>query len=175
MILRLGPCSLATCMHSRGGRGLGGSPLASVNRKSSPDGGGLFARAFFRLARARSADPFVSTSGSPVLCDKPESASSSTCSASVSNSAWTSFALSTPRLDRIGRGYRLALHARRRAALSCLEPGLFTDQATPVQATLFLGAAMSITAFPVLARIISERGHRRYHGRVVGADRGRRR
>jgi K+:H+ antiporter len=29
---------------------------------------------------------------------------------------------------------------------------------TPTQAVLFLGAAMSITAFPVLARIISERG-----------------
>ena len=36
--------------------------------------------------------------------------------------------------------------------------GFFTDHVTPVQAALFLGAAMSITAFPVLARIISERG-----------------
>ena len=36
--------------------------------------------------------------------------------------------------------------------------GFFTDHVRPVQAVLFLGAAMSITAFPVLARIISERG-----------------
>jgi Kef-type K+ transport system membrane component KefB len=36
--------------------------------------------------------------------------------------------------------------------------GFFTDQVRPVHAVLFLGAAMSITAFPVLARIISERG-----------------
>jgi K+:H+ antiporter len=36
--------------------------------------------------------------------------------------------------------------------------GLFTSQARPVHALLFMGAAMSITAFPVLARIISERG-----------------
>jgi Kef-type K+ transport system membrane component KefB len=37
-------------------------------------------------------------------------------------------------------------------------PGLFSDQLTPVQATLFLGACISITAFPMLARIIHERG-----------------
>ena len=37
-------------------------------------------------------------------------------------------------------------------------PGLFSDQATTWQAVLFLGAAMSITAFPMLARIIYERG-----------------
>src|SRR5258708_9125069 len=36
--------------------------------------------------------------------------------------------------------------------------GFFADQVRPVHAVLFLGAAMSITAFPVLARIISERG-----------------
>lgn len=35
--------------------------------------------------------------------------------------------------------------------------GLFTPNVTPVQAALFLGAAMSITAFPMLARIIHER------------------
>ena len=44
-------------------------------------------------------------------------------------------------------------------ALLMLERGgLFTDHVTSMQAALFLGAAMSITAFPVLARIISERG-----------------
>ncbi|MEP7310833.1 MAG: cation:proton antiporter [Acidobacteriota bacterium] len=44
-------------------------------------------------------------------------------------------------------------------ALLMLERGgLFTDHVTAIQAALFLGAAMSITAFPVLARIISERG-----------------
>src|SRR5262249_51459220 len=32
--------------------------------------------------------------------------------------------------------------------------GFFADQVRPVHAVLFLGAAMSITAFPVLARII---------------------
>jgi Kef-type K+ transport system membrane component KefB len=36
--------------------------------------------------------------------------------------------------------------------------GFFADAVRPLHAVLFLGAAMSITAFPVLARIISERG-----------------
>jgi Kef-type K+ transport system membrane component KefB len=36
--------------------------------------------------------------------------------------------------------------------------GFFDEQVSPTDAVLFLGAAMSITAFPVLARIISERG-----------------
>lgn len=37
-------------------------------------------------------------------------------------------------------------------------PGLFSATATPFEAMLFLGAAMAITAFPMLARIIYERG-----------------
>jgi Kef-type K+ transport system membrane component KefB len=37
-------------------------------------------------------------------------------------------------------------------------PGLFSEKATVFVAVLFLGAAMSITAFPVLARIIYESG-----------------
>jgi Kef-type K+ transport system membrane component KefB len=37
-------------------------------------------------------------------------------------------------------------------------PGLFAERATTWQAILFLGAAMAITAFPMLARIIHERG-----------------
>jgi Kef-type K+ transport system membrane component KefB len=37
-------------------------------------------------------------------------------------------------------------------------PGLFTEKVTAMQATLFMGAAISITAFPMLARIIHERG-----------------
>ncbi len=37
-------------------------------------------------------------------------------------------------------------------------PGLFSDKATLFEAMLFMGAAMSITAFPMLARIIYERG-----------------
>ena len=37
-------------------------------------------------------------------------------------------------------------------------PGLFSERATLLEAMLFLGAAMSITAFPMLARIIYERG-----------------
>ncbi len=37
-------------------------------------------------------------------------------------------------------------------------PGLFSEKATAFEAVLFLGAAMSITAFPMLARIIYERG-----------------
>jgi Kef-type K+ transport system membrane component KefB len=37
-------------------------------------------------------------------------------------------------------------------------PPLFSDRATLFEATLFLGAAISITAFPMLARIIFERG-----------------
>lgn len=37
-------------------------------------------------------------------------------------------------------------------------PGLFSAQATQLEACLFLGAAMAITAFPMLARILYERG-----------------
>lgn len=37
-------------------------------------------------------------------------------------------------------------------------PGLFSAQAKPLEAALFLGAAIAITAFPMLARIIHERG-----------------
>jgi len=37
-------------------------------------------------------------------------------------------------------------------------PGLFTEKTQYYQAALFLGAAIAITAFPMLARIISERG-----------------
>jgi len=37
-------------------------------------------------------------------------------------------------------------------------PGFFSEKATPFEAVLFLGAAMAITAFPTLARIIYERG-----------------
>ena len=46
---------------------------------------------------------------------------------------------------------------------------LLHRRVTPVQAALFLGTALSITAFPVLARIISERGHRRHDHRLAGA------
>jgi Kef-type K+ transport system membrane component KefB len=44
------------------------------------------------------------------------------------------------------------------AVLFVKVPGLFSEKATAWQAALFLGAAMSITAFPMLARIIYERG-----------------
>ena len=37
-------------------------------------------------------------------------------------------------------------------------PGLFTEKASRFDATLFMGAAIAITAFPMLARIIHERG-----------------
>ena len=37
-------------------------------------------------------------------------------------------------------------------------PGLFSEKATTFNATLFMGAAIAITAFPMLARIIHERG-----------------
>jgi Kef-type K+ transport system membrane component KefB len=37
-------------------------------------------------------------------------------------------------------------------------PGLFSDKATRFSATLFMGAAIALTAFPMLARIIHERG-----------------
>lgn len=37
-------------------------------------------------------------------------------------------------------------------------PGLFSETATQFNATLFMGAAIAITAFPMLARIIHERG-----------------
>ena len=36
--------------------------------------------------------------------------------------------------------------------------GLFSSQVTPIQSWLFIGTALSITAFPVLARIIGEHG-----------------
>jgi Kef-type K+ transport system membrane component KefB len=38
------------------------------------------------------------------------------------------------------------------------EPGMFGPKVDPFEAGLFLGAAMAITAFPMLARIIYERG-----------------
>jgi Kef-type K+ transport system membrane component KefB len=44
------------------------------------------------------------------------------------------------------------------AALMIDTGGFFTPQVRTWQAVLFVGAAMSITAFPVLARIIQERG-----------------
>ncbi|MEG3177600.1 cation:proton antiporter [Sphingomonas sp. RB3P16] len=44
------------------------------------------------------------------------------------------------------------------APLLMRTPGLFSDRLTSVQAALFLGACISITAFPMLARIIHERG-----------------
>jgi Kef-type K+ transport system membrane component KefB len=37
-------------------------------------------------------------------------------------------------------------------------PGLYSERATLLEAMLFLGAALSITAFPMLARILYERG-----------------
>jgi Kef-type K+ transport system membrane component KefB len=37
-------------------------------------------------------------------------------------------------------------------------PGLFSESASRFDATLFMGAAIAITAFPMLARIIHERG-----------------
>jgi Kef-type K+ transport system membrane component KefB len=43
-------------------------------------------------------------------------------------------------------------------ALVMTRGGFFTPAVRPIQAVLFMGAAMSITAFPVLARIIAERG-----------------
>jgi Kef-type K+ transport system membrane component KefB len=43
-------------------------------------------------------------------------------------------------------------------------PGLFAANVSPFIATLFLGAAIAITAFPVLARIIHERG---LHGSLI--------
>ena len=41
---------------------------------------------------------------------------------------------------------------------SCSVPGLFAAGISRFNATLFLGAAIAITAFPVLARIIHDRG-----------------
>jgi Kef-type K+ transport system membrane component KefB len=37
-------------------------------------------------------------------------------------------------------------------------PGIFSSKVTPMAAMMFLGASIAITAFPMLARIISERG-----------------
>jgi Kef-type K+ transport system membrane component KefB len=44
------------------------------------------------------------------------------------------------------------------AAVMVRSGGFFTEHVRPIHAVLFMGAALSITAFPVLARIISERG-----------------
>ena len=44
-------------------------------------------------------------------------------------------------------------------------PGLFSEGVSQFSATLFLGAAIAITAFPVLARIIQERG---LNGSLIG-------
>jgi Kef-type K+ transport system membrane component KefB len=49
----------------------------------------------------------------------------------------------------LGAVIALSLHER---------GGFFTERIQPYQAVLFIGAAMSITAFPMLARIIYERG-----------------
>ncbi|HYC22347.1 MAG TPA: cation:proton antiporter [Candidatus Bathyarchaeia archaeon] len=49
----------------------------------------------------------------------------------------------------LGAGLALALFGR---------PELFSSRTTPLEAVLFTGASMSITAFPMLARIIFERG-----------------
>jgi Kef-type K+ transport system membrane component KefB len=38
------------------------------------------------------------------------------------------------------------------------QPGLFMPHVSAAQASLFLGAAIAITAFPMLARIIHEQG-----------------
>lgn len=38
------------------------------------------------------------------------------------------------------------------------QPGLFAERLTVAEATLFMGAAIALTAFPMLARIIKERG-----------------
>src|ERR1700744_5503697 len=37
-------------------------------------------------------------------------------------------------------------------------PGLFAAGISPANATLFMGACIALTAFPMLARIINERG-----------------
>src|SRR5256885_16759925 len=37
-------------------------------------------------------------------------------------------------------------------------PGLFSEKTRTFEAILFLGAAIAITAFPVLARIVHDRG-----------------
>jgi Kef-type K+ transport system membrane component KefB len=52
------------------------------------------------------------------------------------------------------------------ALLMLARGGLFTEHVQPVHAMLFLSAAMAITAFPVLARIITERG---ISGTAVGS------
>jgi Kef-type K+ transport system membrane component KefB len=82
------------------------------------------------------------------------------------------------------QGRQFASHARSAAAVSIAGmaapfiaavlvspwlygfPGLFGGETTLFQATLFMGAAISITAFPVLARIIEERG---LSGSALGA------
>jgi Kef-type K+ transport system membrane component KefB len=50
-------------------------------------------------------------------------------------------------------------------------PGLFSEKATMTEAVLFMGAAMSITAFPMLARIIYERGTYRHAFGNIGLGR----
>lgn len=44
------------------------------------------------------------------------------------------------------------------ALLIANDPALFSERTTVMQAMLFMGAAMSITAFPMLARIVLEQG-----------------
>ena len=65
-----------------------------------------------------------------------------------------------PRLARVGRGHRW--RRWRWAALAALalrgDADLFAPHVTPGAAALYLGAAMSITAFPMLARILHEKG-----------------
>jgi hypothetical protein len=50
-------------------------------------------------------------------------------------------------------------------------PGLFTEGLGQGAATLFMGACIALTAFPMLARIINERGSGEYLARHAHADR----
>ena len=70
-----------------------------------------------------------------------------------------------------GSSDRLCLRRPARLLLRT-RPGSSPIRSGHVQAAIFLGTALSITAFPVLARIISERG---ISGTTVGLARARRR
>ena len=89
------------------------------------------------------------------------SASGSTCSWSASSSEPIT---SSQRLQQRGVGVASRASSCRSSWRFALTPwlldvpGLFSPGAEPLEATLFLGAAIAITAFPMLARIIHERG-----------------
>ena len=112
----------------------------------------------------------------PFSASSRSSASSSTCSSSASS--WTR-ALLRGQLARRRSPSRTPASSCRSCSASALAlylyPRLSTSDVPFTHFALFLGVAMSITAFPVLARILTDRGMHADAARRARADLRRRR